>query len=393
MGSSSSTMGPSSSTMTGLSPPARGTLVSHAPQNAAPGTPAIRLPQVAVTSRNRGRSTANRRVTPFRLLERVPLARRFGAGAYGEVFLVKKISEIDSQSLNELRRELKNRVGDDEPPPPGADVVIKISKRFVQEQEQFVDFASRMITEVLMHVHVHRAVGRHPCRPEIELRGASITPRVFFSGTYGDGETHVTVMELAPGETLAKYVSKYGSVPRLIQDNIENAVLTLWFAAGIIHADLHFGNVMVNERTGEVKIIDFGFAVMLPEEEMDRLKRAMQTTGKSTNAWNTSSVQPYVSAVHRNFDFYNPNGKALKVLFDKRAVMEHDLKRQYDKKAWASGLARAHRALQSPIDVLARADMTCSTTTNTVAPRPDSPAMAALEPKVRRSKRLAALRQ
>lgn len=74
---------------------------------------------------------------------------------------------------------------------------------------------------------------------------------------------HVLIME---------YVRPAG---RLTLHGLERAVLSIW-GAGVVHADLHKGNIVV-DSSSSVKIIDFGFAVILPAKLRGKVRQRLCT--------------------------------------------------------------------------------------------------------------------
>jgi translation initiation factor IF-3 len=63
-------------------------------------------------------------------------------------------------------------------------------------------------------------------------------------------------MDVAGNTDLNKYV-KNKKIPVRMYVEIERAICCLWLA-GYIHGDLHRENIMINTRTFQVKLIDFG---------------------------------------------------------------------------------------------------------------------------------------
>ena len=72
------------------------------------------------------------------------------------------------------------------------------------------------------------------------------------------------IMEFVEGLTLKKYVEKLGklseSEARGIFSQIVDAISYFHFKTGLLHRDLKTDNIMINETTKKIKLIDFGLA-------------------------------------------------------------------------------------------------------------------------------------
>lgn len=147
---------------------------------------------------------------------------------------------------------------------------------------------------------------RKKCLPR-ELVPAAIAPTLYCAGTFGDN--YVIVMEfIRNSRTLAKV-----PMTQHIAENFEAAVLAMW-SAGIVHADLHFNNVMVN-REGDVRIIDFGFATRMPE---GLHRKIMQKICEPDDALEDPDVRDYIKMyqMHRGRGVMFANDVALRRAFD-----------------------------------------------------------------------------
>lgn len=109
--------------------------------------------------------------------------------------------------------------------------------------------------EALIMDHIRRTPPYRPsCRRGRSLVPALHIPILYAHGLYGD--QYVLIMEFIPGKSLASIEKPTQPMKRMF----EQAVLSIW-AAGVVHADLHFNNVII--QPGRVVIIDFGMAVLL----------------------------------------------------------------------------------------------------------------------------------
>lgn len=116
--------------------------------------------------------------------------------------------------------------------------------------------------DVMRHIRKARTV-RPDCRRGKALVPARHIPVVYAYGSVGN--QFVIVMEFVEGVPLSNIL------PTQDQKRMfERAVLSIW-AAGVVHADLHFNNVIMQKK--RAVIIDFGMAVVLP----DRLAAKLRT--------------------------------------------------------------------------------------------------------------------
>ena len=86
---------------------------------------------------------------------------------------------------------------------------------------------------------------------------------------------------------LGSYITKASDKQKLKAiKQVRQAVMALW-TSGYIHGDMHMGNILVNSKTGNIKIIDFGFmkkSVNTPPSKKWRVKDVDYT--KLNNKWN-----------------------------------------------------------------------------------------------------------
>lgn len=193
------------------------------------------------------------------------------AGSYGVVYSMPascpllsylnhatgfKIQNKDDQRTNDLLTRAAAR--EDE-------LVLKLSK--VREMPMsngrpVYDYFNGFVRENVIHISLSH-------KKFLGVHGSDIVPQFYFSGAItsrSEGMWYVTVMGKAQAHTLKALVNsrpdKALSAMEYVQ--IERAIMQLWLL-GVVHADLHMSNVMFDPQTMKVTILDFGFAVPLPE--------------------------------------------------------------------------------------------------------------------------------
>jgi serine/threonine-protein kinase len=95
-------------------------------------------------------------------------------------------------------------------------------------------------------------------------------------GEAGPG-LHFLAIEWATGDLLEKYARRHGALPaNQVADIVVQIAAGVHAAheAGIVHRDLKPENVMFDEKSGEVKLLDFGIATDTDTQPEQRLTRA-----------------------------------------------------------------------------------------------------------------------
>lgn len=183
-----------------------------------------------------------------------------GKGEYGTAYSMKVTPAIVSKFQNILQYG-KFRVGSTLPK-VGDTVVVKVAKPHGN------NFFEGSVKENVVHQTLSRGSGVVICGKPVR---ASV-PGFYFSAY--DGKNYITVMSMARGMAARKYIAKFKPSARGYV-KLEKAVASLWLA-GYLHGDFHTGNWLADE-TGNVEILDFGFAIVLPQGLRDKLTSAIQS--------------------------------------------------------------------------------------------------------------------
>ena len=221
-----------------------------------------------------------------------------GAGSFMNTIMYVTPTPHALGVLAELQRRMSNELSTGIPVAPGKTLVVKIGQGYPElGAEHWQNFLKDSIRENSAHIALQKVA-------------PALVPRFYFSGSLG-ARYYVTVMEKVDGVTLEEYTKQHGgNVSMEIFNRVKHAVATV-LHAGIVHGDLHDNNIMITPR-GDVKIIDFGFAVQLSPEQIAEVRKHVHRD--PIEAW--SHIGPYVNAVQaqRGHSRYNPNVKALQVL-------------------------------------------------------------------------------
>ena len=271
------------------------------------------------------------------------MGRYIGGGAYGNVYLTVG----NAPTLNELKtlRHVMQHSVFNAFPRAGETFIVKVAS-----DTEAPTFVADSIREATVHDHLSKS----PC---VQLPGmkpacvASHIPKLYFAGMVraadplAGGEVrrfYIMVMAKAPGNPVKKHFAELATGRTISAEaylHIERTIAMLWLN-GVTHNDFHKDNFFFDRPTGLVSVIDFGFAVVMPDDMRARVRQAVAravTTGVDSLAevWSPSSfssvganLQSYVNRVqfarashlkHLNARsvWYNPESRALKKLFNR----------------------------------------------------------------------------
>ena len=196
---------------------------------------------------------------------------RLGRGSYGSVYSVRVTAEV-RRVLREIR-DAASSVVRGELPPVGATVAVKLAI--------FYDPKLRKDTKLFLQRNVLEAATHDWLleRPPVAVEGCSRPlhardhlPRLYFAGLARSdegGAMFVTVMDRVQGAS-----TTCGALDARAYVALERAVCSLW-VNGVMHDDLHCGNVLYDARHGAAKIIDLGLATTLPTPLVPRIVKEL----------------------------------------------------------------------------------------------------------------------
>lgn len=248
--------------------------------------------------------------------------KSLGAGQYGSVGL---LGGVDPARVKAYTKRLRHAWLSRTVP---SSVTVKV-QMWNPHKDSWSTFTKRCLHEALVQMRIQGqtvTVGCGPgnAGPGIKASGSSVVPAVFFAGLDAEHGAFVIGMEHLDAVLLDDIVRDRALTADIFV-KVERALCVLWLL-GAAHGDSHLGNVMV-EAPGtpreRVRLLDFGFAVMLPKAEVARMWRAIRATPRgSTNLadaiWYAKGhVQNYVNTVisQRGFSWYNADGKLLRYLY------------------------------------------------------------------------------
>lgn len=144
-------------------------------------------------------------------------------------------------------------------------------------------------------------------RFQASLQTTGLAPKVYASGYWASSNSqgqYFTAMEYLDGVTLRAHLKRAKTLDAALFAKIEDAVVRLWMA-GIAHADLNPCNILIIGGK-DVKIIDFGFATMLPRELVPKTK-----TEAYSEAYQ-EKMMDFLDGMHQDHARYVPDPHGLR---------------------------------------------------------------------------------
>jgi hypothetical protein len=273
---------------------------SGAKSGGIPGAPA----SVRVTEKNVGRAQHLADRSPGKLISRTvetleksgfgmyPAA--IGKGSYGTVFRGELRNPTSFRTFSKSSGFV-HRTGSADDLREGDDLAIKI--QVVRSASELGDLER----ESRVHQHVTKF-------------SRDLAPVFHVAGFVPENWTYVTVTSLVKGGSLCPVAERRLTATGFRK--IEKAVMNLW-GIGVLHGDLHCKNIMIDSG-GNVKIIDFGRAVMIPKNMRPKkiseaLDRGFQTR---LQGYGNDAVRKRVQRGNSNY-FVIDKKDGWKVLDDK----------------------------------------------------------------------------
>ena len=251
-------------------------------------------------------------------------AKAFAKGNYGKLYKLNINSAGVKQKLDATRSSLKHLVHTGRVPVSGT-FAVKIA--LYPTNQNWEVWVRDNVYEAQAHKQLATRCAPLSCAAK---SACTPSPKLYFAGVDAAARVFVTVMELVNGDTLYDYVRRKKVLTASTYLNIEKAIVSMWLN-GIVHGDLHEDNILISPTGNRVWIIDFGFAVVLPTNRLQALKKVMDDVPNVSNSLANSvwyaknALQGYVNSVlhlRRSMDWYNADGKLLKGMYLKVPLAE-----------------------------------------------------------------------
>lgn len=269
-----------------------------------------------------------------------------GKSAYGNVYtLVVDAAVLDFLKLAAEKGTHRVRGST---PKIGEKIAVKTVKRRVDTR--YASFLRENVAEATAHERMttEESCFEIPCAPGVKNCASDHVPKFYFA-YLADVSLYVTFMSMAGTTTLSSYLkSTSRKLDAKMYASIEKAVATLW-ASGFTHADLHSGNILVDPATKEAWIIDFGFAVRIPKTLRDLVRKRIgeiitrggsKSIGEIWSEKDPSSDESLSSYTNKATQtrgvsgWYNPNGRAVLLHYNKMSADERAKFENVRKRLW-----------------------------------------------------------
>lgn len=281
------------------------------------------------------------------------LGRKLAEGNYGSVYR----AVARKPNMDALRRAMSRGVMFSVPR-EGTRIIIKVAEYEVSKKPgAFEKFLDANLREAALQHHL----ASMPCVKTPFRKAACVAgyvPDVFFAGVINNGgeyqeQLFVTVMAEAPGVPLANVLysqrtRRDRALSARFYVGVERALASMWYS-GVIHNDLHKGNMMFDARTGRFSIIDFGFAAIMPPAMLKQVRasvdsavrRGVRSLGEVWRDPSVSSVgaglQAFANRVvytRKRTAWFNPDGRALMAMWSRMPGTHRAAVPRMRQKAW-----------------------------------------------------------
>lgn len=251
-------------------------------------------------------------------------AKAFASGEYGSLYKLNINPQGVKRRLEDLRLALRHVVQTNRVPVSGT-FAVKVSMQ--PPDREWTTWVRENVYEAQAHLRLATRCAPLSCAAR---SACTPSPKLYFAGVDPAARVFVTVMQLVQGDTLDNYLRRKKVLTAATYLIIEKAIVTMWLN-GIVHGDLHTDNIMITPSGNKVWLIDFGFAVVLPDNRLQALKKVMNDVPDVSNSLANSvwyaknALQGYVNSVlhlRRRMDWYNADGKLLKYMYTKVPLAE-----------------------------------------------------------------------
>jgi tRNA A-37 threonylcarbamoyl transferase component Bud32 len=152
-----------------------------------------------------------------------------------------------------------------------------------ESQDPFTTETLKPWDSVLLKMQLNRDADEEEdqCHSAICKAAPDIVPTFLFSFSVACMDVRVTFMEWLDGCVSIRKLRTRKS-PQLNQQLYQRAlaaVKEMWLKGHVLHSDMHTNNMLFQQSTGRVFIIDFGMAMTIPEEVQKELPRAVERKG------------------------------------------------------------------------------------------------------------------
>lgn len=189
-----------------------------------------------------------------------------GSGIFGSTYV---LYHAKPRLLDIIARSARGYVVRGYPLKQGEPVAMKIIKH-ANAQDVFPEFDREVQTLTYIQKKEKVAVGK------TVYDASQYVPKLHLA-CHLQGFS-VIIQSYAPGKRLATYPNV---TPRTIA-RFERAILSLWLA-GVAHTDLHSENIMYDDKTKKITIVDFGHAVILSPDAILTMRKNLLAFASDTS--------------------------------------------------------------------------------------------------------------